>query len=131
MNLLLDTHIWIWSLLEPELLRPKVARALQNPANSLWLSPISIWEFMVLVEKGRIILESDPLMWLDQVFKEILFKEAPINFQVARESRLLDLHHNDPADCFLAATALTYNLTLVTADVYLLKSHKISLLPNR
>lgn len=131
MNLLLDTHIWIWSLLEPELLRPKVARALQNPANSLWLSPISIWEFMVLVEKGRIILESDPLMWLDQVFKEIPFKEAPINFQVARESRLLDLHHNDPADCFLAATALTYNLTLVTADVYLLKSHKISLLPNR
>jgi PIN domain nuclease of toxin-antitoxin system len=130
-NLLLDTHIWIWSLLDPGRLRPKVARALQNPANALWLSPISIWEFLILVEKGRILLEFDPLDWLDQVFREIPFREAPLNFQVARETRLLKLPHNDPADCFLAATALTYQLTLVTADEHLLKSTRISLLSNR
>jgi PIN domain nuclease of toxin-antitoxin system len=130
-NLLLDTHIWIWSLLEPGRLRPKVTRALQNPANDLWLSPISIWEFMILVEKGRIILESEPIAWLNQVFKEVPFKEAPINFQVAKETRLIELPLNDPADCFLAATALIYKLTLVTADEQLLKSPKISLLPNR
>jgi PIN domain nuclease of toxin-antitoxin system len=130
-NLLLDTPIWIWSLLDPEPLRPRVARALQNPANDLWLSPISIWEFLILIEKGRITLDSEPIPWLNQVVKQLPFKEAPINFQVAKESRFMGLSHNDQADSFLAATALVYNLTLVTADKRLIKSPKISILPNK
>jgi PIN domain nuclease of toxin-antitoxin system len=42
MRLLLDTHIWLWSLLEPERLGKRAANALKNPDNELWLSPISI-----------------------------------------------------------------------------------------
>ena len=42
MKLLLDTHVWIWSHVRPERLRPKVASALESPANELWLSPISV-----------------------------------------------------------------------------------------
>lgn len=131
MNLLLDTHIWIWSLLDPGHLRPKVIRALKNTANNLWLSPISIWEFLVLVEKGRIVLESEPKAWLKKVFEEVPFKEAPVNFQVAKESRFMELPYNDPADSFLAATAFVYDLTLVTADKGLIHSKKISILPNQ
>lgn len=131
MNLLLDTHIWIWSLLDPGHLRPKVIRALKNPANDLWLSPISIWEFFILVEKGRVVLESEPKSWLEKVFREVPFKEAPINFQVAKESRFMELPHNDPADSFIAASAFVYSLTLVTADKWLLNTPKISVLPNR
>ncbi len=41
MRLLLDTHIWIWALLEPERLAPAVAEALEHEDNELWLSPIS------------------------------------------------------------------------------------------
>ncbi len=131
MNLLLDTHIWIWSLLEPGHLRPKVVRALKNPANDLWLSPISIWEFLILVEKGRIVLESEPMRWLEKVFRQVPFKEASINFQVAKETRSMKLRHNDPADRVLAATALVYNLTLVTADEHLIESPRIAVLPNK
>jgi PIN domain nuclease of toxin-antitoxin system len=130
-NLLLDTHIWIWSLLEPEHLRPKVVRALKNQANDLWLSPISIWEFLILVEKGRVALESEPVPWLEKVFKQVPFKEASINIQVAKETRFMKLRHNDPADSFLAATALVYNLTLVTADQHLIDCSRISVLPNK
>ena len=57
MKLLLDTHIWIWSLLEPELLVPGVRAELRSPENELWLSPISIWEAMILLERGRIVVE--------------------------------------------------------------------------
>jgi PIN domain nuclease of toxin-antitoxin system len=130
-NLLLDTHIWIWSLLDPGHLRPRVVRALKNPANDLWLSPISVWEFLILVEKGRIVLESEPKSWLEKVFREVPFKEASINFQVAKESRFMELPHNDPADSFIAASALVYNLILVTADELLIDSPKISILPNK
>lgn len=44
MKLLLNTHIWIWSILEPERLASNVAEALEASENELWLSPISVWE---------------------------------------------------------------------------------------
>ncbi len=131
MNLLLDTHIWIWSLLEPEHLKPKVAQALKDPSNHLWLSPISTWELLILVEKGRVLLEDEPIRWIEQVFKKVPFREAQVNHRVAMESRLIDLPHQDPADRFLAATALVYNLVLVTADDRLIHCKNISILKNK
>jgi PIN domain nuclease of toxin-antitoxin system len=130
MKLLLDTHIWLWSLLAPDRLTKKVARALEDPANGLWVSPFSTWEALILAEKGRIQLQPDPIQWLTHVFKSLPFLEAPFNHQVAIQSRLLDLSHQDPVDRFLGATALVYHLTLVTADERFLQSKKISLLAN-
>ena len=57
-------------------------------------------------------------------------REAPLNHEVAIQSRSLDLPHQDPADPFLAATAIVYDLTLVTADDRLLGSKQFSLLAN-
>jgi len=117
MRLLLDTHIFLWSLLEPESLRPEVAAALEDKSNELWLSPIVIWEVLVLAERGRVVLEKVP------------FREAALTHEVAIQSRLVELPHRDPADRFLAATALVYGLPLVTADERLLKSPSIPTLP--
>src|SRR4030042_2532452 len=122
MKLLLDTHIFLWSLLDPKNLAREVAAELENRANELWLSPINTWEVIILVERGRIILETDPINWLRNVYAKIPFKEAPINHAVAIQSRTIDLHHQDPADRFLAATAVVYGLTLVTADARMLLS---------
>jgi PIN domain nuclease of toxin-antitoxin system len=60
MKLLLDTHIWLWSLLEPKNLTRRVAGALQNPRNELWLSSISTCEVLILSEKGRVVLTESP-----------------------------------------------------------------------
>jgi PIN domain nuclease of toxin-antitoxin system len=54
MKLLLDTHIWRWSVLEPVRLSKRATRALGNPANELWVSPISTWELLLLCRKGRV-----------------------------------------------------------------------------
>lgn len=54
LKLLLDTHIWIWSLLEPNRLARRVRAEIESPANELWLSPLSIWEFFMLCRKGRV-----------------------------------------------------------------------------
>ena len=131
MKVLLDTHIWLWSLLEPKNLTRDVARELEDPANELWLSPVSIWELLILVEKGRVILEADPVSWVRDVLRRIPFTEAPLNHEVAIHSRMIALPHHDPADRFLAATALVYDLTLVTADDRLLTTRGISVLPNK
>ena len=131
MKLLLDTHILLWSLLDPTNLSKEVAAALENRSNELWLSPISIWEVILLVERGRVVLTTDPITWLRRVFKRIPFKEAPINHEVAFHSRTVDLPHQDPADRFLAATALVYGLTLVTADDRILLSKVVPVLFNK
>lgn len=131
MKLLLDTHILLWSLLDPNCLAKRVAAQLEDPVNELWLSPISTWEVIILAEKGRITLDVDPITWMREVFKKIPFKEASITHEVAMQSRLVTLPHKDPADRFLAATALVYELTLVTADERLLRSSGFSVLANQ
>jgi PIN domain nuclease of toxin-antitoxin system len=130
MKLLLDTHIFLWSLLEPMKLTKKVRLEVESLENQLWLSPITTWETMILVERGRVILEMDPRTWISDVLKAIPFREAPINHEVAMRSRTVSLPHQDPADRFLAATAAVYDLTLVTADERLLGSDEFSVLPN-
>jgi PIN domain nuclease of toxin-antitoxin system len=131
MRLLLDTHIFLWGLLDPTRLSRRVARELQDPANDLWISPISTWEVMVLAEKGRIVLDPDPATWIRKVYRTIPFKEAPLNHEVAIQSRSVNLPHQDPADRFLIATARVHDLTLVTADEHLLRLKQVSILPNR
>jgi PIN domain nuclease of toxin-antitoxin system len=116
MKLLLDTHIWLWALLEPKRLVFPVAQALQEPSNEIWLSPISIWECLVLAEKGKVTLDPNPADWIRHILKMGRFREAPVTGEVAIQSRCIDLPHQDPADRFLAATAAVFELTLVTAD---------------
>ena len=131
MKLLLDTHIWVWSVGEPTLLAPRVAAALEDPANELWLSPISTWELFVLVARGRLVLDLDPARWVRRVLRQAPFREAPITHEIAVRSSTVDLPHRDPADRFLAATAVVYGLTLVTADDRLLHSTQYAVLANR
>jgi PIN domain nuclease of toxin-antitoxin system len=130
-KLLLDTHIFLWSLLEPAQLSANVAAELENPLNEVWLSPIVLWEVLVLAERGRLTLQPDPVTWVRRACRAGPFREAPLNHEVAIQSRTLDLDHEDPADRFLAATALVYDLTLVTADERLLRSRRIASLANR
>ena len=131
MKLLLDTHIWIWSHVEPERLEQPVAAALEAPDNELWLSPISVWEFLLLVERGLVILKESPRAWLEAAWSRAPMTEAPLNREVALRSRTVRVPHQDPADRFLAATAEVHDLTLVTDDANLLKGRGFAKLANR
>ena len=130
MKLLLDTHIWLWALLEPERLSPTVRAALQAPSNELWLSPISVWEAMILAERGRIAVTSTPAGWVQQMVQAMPRREAALTHDIAVVSRQLSLTHQDPADRFLAATARVLGLTLVTADERLLQSTEYAVMAN-
>lgn len=130
MNLLLDTHIFLWSMLEPERLSKKVTVELQNQENQLWFSPISSWEIMLLEKKSKLILDPDPATWLREAFKRVPFREARISHDIAIQSCLIKQPHQDPADRLLAATAVIYGLTLVTSDTRLIQSKACNILKN-
>ena len=128
MKLLLDTHIWLWSVLEPHRIARHLTRELESEANEFWLSPISIWEALTLQRKGRIQLAGDLRSWLSESLRNV--KEAPLTNEIAIEAQFLNLH-GDPADRFLASTAKVLGLTLVTADKNLLGLGDIATLANR
>jgi PIN domain nuclease of toxin-antitoxin system len=130
LRLLLDTHIWLWSLLAPPNLGPRARAEIEDPGNELWLSPISVWETLILVDKRRIALSGDPGVWIRNALRATPCREAPLNHEVALRSRSVELPHGDPADRFLAATALVYELTLITADHRLLDSALVPTLSN-
>ncbi|MEM7000380.1 MAG: type II toxin-antitoxin system VapC family toxin [Pseudomonadota bacterium] len=120
MKLLLDTHVWLWALLNPSLLRPKVRRDIEDPGTELWLSTITLWETALLIEKQRIQISSEPSLWIKQAVDRSACNEIQINTAVALRSRTIQLPHQDPADRFIAASAEIFDLVLVTADQRLL-----------
>jgi PIN domain nuclease of toxin-antitoxin system len=128
-KLLLDTHIWIWSLAEPKQLSRRVQHELKDQNNELWLSPVSTWEVLLLHAKGRIQLHGNARDWVARATAHM--REAPLTHEIVAAAQELPLAHQDPADRFLAATAGVLGLTLVTADHRLLGLGTIATLANR
>jgi PIN domain nuclease of toxin-antitoxin system len=112
LNLLLDTHIWLWMLHDSRRLGRRLLTELKNETNELWLSPISTWEALTLTRATTGI------------------PEAPLTHEIALVARQISLHQ-DPADRILAATAQVLDLTLATADEKLLGLGGIRSLANR
>jgi PIN domain nuclease of toxin-antitoxin system len=134
MKCLLDTHIWLWSVLDPRRLGTHVADVLADPESEIWLSSMSVWELGILVRKKRFELSgsiSDYSTWVQRALSLTPLREAVLNHEICRLSHLMDLPHQDPVDRILAATAKTNDLTLVTADELLLKCRDISTMANR
>ena len=129
MKLLLDTHIWIWSLVEWNRLSRRVQHELKNQDNELWLSPVSTWEVLFWHAKGRIQLEGQ---CAGVGFEcNYAFSRSSLTHEIVAAAQELPLSHQDPADRFLAATAGVLGLTPVTADHRLLGLGTIATLANR
>jgi PIN domain nuclease of toxin-antitoxin system len=129
MRLLMDTHIWLWSLVEPNRLSRRVQHELRDANNELWLSPVSTWEALLLHAKGRIRVHGSLRDLVASATGR--FREAPLTHEIVIAAHELPLSHPDPADRFLAATAGVLDLILVTADERLLGLGKIATLANR
>jgi PIN domain nuclease of toxin-antitoxin system len=116
---LLDTHIWFWYLIGSDRLPTGLRDLLDTPQQVSWLSPISVWEIGMLAARGRIQLHAELRQWVVQARQQFPLQDAPLNLEVALTSREIMLPHRDPADHFIAATAIVYDLTLLTVDQHL------------
>lgn len=117
MRLLLDTHVWVWRLLAPERLSDAAEAAIADPENALHLSPISVWETLVLARKGRLSLTPSPAAWVLDALRRSALDAVPLSHGVALRSEALDgFESADPADRFLVGTALEHGFVLVSAD---------------
>lgn len=121
MTVLLDTHAAIWLATDNASLG-KRSRALANEAlaaSRLAVASISFWEIARLIAKGRL----QALMPPGDLRARLLdtgVAELPLTGEIALLAANLDELHGDPADRFIAASAIVHKATLVTADERLL-----------
>ncbi|MBF0200244.1 MAG: type II toxin-antitoxin system VapC family toxin [Desulfamplus sp.] len=90
MKYLLDTHIWLWSLLEPDRLDEKIVQVLEDKSNEFFISPITVWETLILSEKRKIELSLSPNEWIDESLRRSPVKEAKLSHTIAIKSVEID-----------------------------------------
>lgn len=129
-RLLLDTHIWLWAATEPHKLTSEVHKLLNTPETDRFLSPINLWELSVLVEKKRFALKEDFAVRVQRSISDLNLRETSLSWKVAYEMRYVLPNRKDPADRFLAATAIVFDLILVTADQKLIGVPGLKVLAN-
>ncbi len=115
MNLLLDTHAWIWWINQESKLSAETARLIEE-AEAVAVSSISCWEVRMLQQRRRIELADSVESWLEQALKPAGIECFPITCAIADKSANLPQHHRDPADRMIIATALEYCFHLVSID---------------
>ncbi len=120
--MVIDTHVLIWYAENNPLLNPDTRDRLNEHQKNVVVSSVLLWELMLLVEKGRIDANGKtPEEYARGLFERSGFREEPLNASMAILSRALPFRHEDPADRFIAATAIFLNLPLVTYDQKLIE----------
>lgn len=116
LDLLFDTHSFIWWADEPNKLSPAAIAALEDEDNRLYLSDVSIWEMQIKVQIGKMKLKM-PLPDLIESQKQNNNVEIlPITTEHILELDNLPFHHKDPFDRLLIAQSIVENFTIVTRD---------------
>ncbi len=115
MRLLLDTHVFLWLLAEPERLGDRID-SLQDPGNQLFLSAASSWEIAIKVQIGRLELPDDPKRYVPDRMRAIGAEPLPVQHTHALAVAELPPIHRDPFDRLLVAQARNQRLRIVTAD---------------
>lgn len=115
MNLLLDTHAFLWFVAGDNRLSARARRAMEHADAELFLSAASIWEMAIKASLGRLALPAP----LDQYIAAKLqngFRVLPVEWSHAAAVEKMPFHHRDPFDRLLIAQAISEGMPLVSVD---------------
>jgi PIN domain nuclease of toxin-antitoxin system len=115
-RLLLDTQVWLWSLLDPERLGPRARDLLEDAETQLLLSAASSWEISIKYGLDRLPLPEPPAAFVLSRLARDSIEALPIEHRHVCAVADLPLHHRDPFDRLLVAVSQQEDLPLLTAD---------------
>ena len=128
MRLVLDTHVWLWALLEPTRLSPEIRSALSARDNQILLSAVSLWEVLNLAAKKRIAIDGDATTWIVSRLRGSPVQVVALTQEIVFAAHSLEMKHKDPADRWIVATARTQSAALATVDRVLLAAKAVDVM---
>jgi PIN domain nuclease of toxin-antitoxin system len=112
MQILLDTHAYLWWLDGGDILSREACDQVSDPQNQVFVSTVSIWEIIIKQSKGKLACEGCP----EDFIEPCGFLLLDISLSHMAALRQLPAHHSDPFDRLLIAQATCENLCLMTRD---------------
>lgn len=115
MNLLLDTHVFLWWIAGDSL--PQVAEeAIRHPNNTVWISAASVWEITIKASLGKLKFPAPAVNFVEAQRMQNGFGWLPLEAAALNALLELPFHHRDPFDRLLIAQAIARDYTFVSAD---------------
>ena len=116
MRLLLDTHAFLWWLVDDKRLPRLAHEAIAEGRNSIFVSAASGWEIATKHRLGKLPGVAEIVSDLDTVLLGQGFKELSITMKHGRAAGILPGPHRDPFDRMLIAQAMIESMTLVSNE---------------
>jgi PIN domain nuclease of toxin-antitoxin system len=113
---LLDSHVALWALGDPDRLGPAARAAIVDPGHEVLVSAASLWEISIKQALGKLRLPAAARDWLPGELERSGFDTLSVTAAHALSAGALPPHHRDPFDRMLIAQAIEESLTLVTSD---------------
>lgn len=124
LRLLLDTHVVIWALHDPDRLRPKTRAAIETEENETFVSAVTPWELAIKGPREGLRIPDDLEAQVDRRGFDLL----PVLFRHMEPIGSMPYHHRDPFDRMLVAQAVVDGLTIITADRKMTE-YQVALMP--
>ena len=115
MRLLLDTHAFLWAIVQPEKLSKRAERLITDEANELLLSAASLWEIVLKVQAGKLTIPEEP-SFIPGHMAGLGVRCLGVEADHVVALLELPLLHRDPFDRLLVAQCLQEKLPILTAD---------------
>jgi PIN domain nuclease of toxin-antitoxin system len=109
-RILIDTHVLLWWLAEPERLKSRHSEMLEGSENIIEVSVCSLFEITIKNAVGKLSFEE----YFEKFLEENDFNLLPINFNHLKQYGELENHHKGPFDRMLIAQAVSENVSIIS-----------------
>jgi PIN domain nuclease of toxin-antitoxin system len=116
-TILLDTHVWLWMVNDPDRLSIHARRHILKEGNRRLLSVASSWEIAIKYSQGKLPIPEHPSSFIPRLLSLTKTTPLPITHVHAAQVASLPFHHRDPFDRMLIAQALVEDAAIVTSDI--------------
>ena len=118
MRLLLDTHSFLWFVLDDQRLSSTAKAAIEDAANEIEVSPASYWEIAIKIALKKYTLPQPYQNFMEQQIAANQFRILPIEVRHTAILTTMPHHHRDPFDRLLAAQAIAESISLISRDTH-------------
>ena len=115
MDLLIDTHAFLWYITGDEQLPHKIVQTINDSSNRCYVSIASIWEIAIKLSLDKLVIEGG-FETIEDFLDNNDFEILPIDLDDTKELLKLDFHHRDPFDRMIIAQAKTSGLVIISKD---------------